>query len=161
MTTNSTSDAPERLYVHPEHDGFYQLVTATPFDGAIEYQRVHQQSDQCPWCKAHPHREACSPACAKARAYQQSDGELRDSISFTALIQALERLRSKHKTPNQWYEGWNAAIDCLLHDAKARAHAPVPEGMTVDDLIRAYLSAIEELEKLRQAPAALLDKKED
>ena len=63
---------------------------------------------------------------ADQRVHRQSDGELRDSISFTALIQVLERLRSKNKNPNRkWYEGWNAAIDCLLNDAKARAHAPV------------------------------------
>jgi hypothetical protein len=45
----------------------------------------------------------------------------RDVITFTALIEVLKRLRSKHRNPNrEWYEGWNAAIDCLIHDAESR-----------------------------------------
>lgn len=27
---------------------------------------------ECPWCRAHPHREACSPNCKAARAEKES-----------------------------------------------------------------------------------------
>lgn len=66
-----------------------------------------------------------------------AEGEQK-AITFTALIEALERLRSKNRNPNrEWYNGWNAAIDCLIGDAKAAiappAAAPQDEIATAED----------------------------
>lgn len=48
-----------------------------------------------------------------------------DSITFTALLGVLERLRSKCRNPeNQWYHGWNGAIQCLINDINARSVTP-------------------------------------
>ncbi len=60
-----------------------------------------------------------------------------ESITLVALVGVLERLRSKHKTPNQWYEGWNGAIDCLIRDAKAAINQPTttPAPESVDCLL--------------------------
>lgn len=46
-----------------------------------------------------------------------------DSIALAALRSVLERLRSKNANPNNdWYVGWNAALDCLIHDIDARVY---------------------------------------
>lgn len=45
-----------------------------------------------------------------------------DGISWSALLASLERLRSKNRNPaNEWYHGWNAAIQCLINDINARS----------------------------------------
>lgn len=57
----------------------------------------------------------CSPATPDIRA----------GITWSALLGVLERLRSKNRNPeNQWYHGWNAAIQCLINDINSRSAAP-------------------------------------
>lgn len=49
-----------------------------------------------------------------------------DGISWSALLGVLERLRSKNKNPEaDWYNGWNAAIQCLINDINSRVATTV------------------------------------
>lgn len=49
-------------------------------------------------------------------------------ISWASLRGVLERLRSKNRNPNnEWYHGWNAAIQCLINDIDARKVSADPE----------------------------------
>lgn len=67
---------------------------------------------------------------ARVRAGGEGDG-----ISWAALLTVLERLRSKNRNPdNQWYHGWNAAIQCLVNDINARA-ATTPPAATAGDAL--------------------------
>lgn len=70
-------------------------------------------------------------ASAASVAAPQGDA---DGISWTALLSCLERLRSKNRNPDaDWYNGWNAAIQCLINDINSRATSspvspsPTPE----------------------------------
>jgi hypothetical protein len=89
-------EIPERLFAkacHPErpnHNCSWSF-SKEPVEGSVPYARVHPVDNA------------------------------RDVITFTALIEVLKRLRSKNRNPDrEWYEGWNAAIDCLIHDAESR-----------------------------------------
>lgn len=56
-------------------------------------------------------------------------------ISWSALLAVLERLRSKNRNPdNQWYHGWNAAIQCLINDVNARRSSPVSPSQKVEEV---------------------------
>lgn len=56
-----------------------------------------------------------------------------NGISWSALLDVLERLRSKNRNPaNEWYHGWNAAIQCLINDINSRVR--VVDGVAGEDL---------------------------
>lgn len=60
-----------------------------------------------------------------------------DGISWSALLSALERLRSKNRNPdNEWYHGWNAAIQCLINDINSRSATASAVTPTVGHLLR-------------------------
>jgi hypothetical protein len=97
-------EIPERLFAkacHPERPPNHNCswsFSKEPVEGSVPYARVHPVDNA------------------------------RDVITFTALIEVLKRLRSKNRNPDrEWYEGWNAAIDCLIHDAESRTAVPSSE----------------------------------
>lgn len=52
---------------------------------------------------------------------QSRQGIAEEGISWSALLAVLERQKSKNRNPNnEWYHGWNAAIQCLINDIAAR-----------------------------------------
>jgi hypothetical protein len=116
-------------------------LTVATLDPATAIQVVEGMRDKWKYgCESHaredPYREYCRQSMMAAneiltalRAGQPLAGDAEWSIARTALLGVLKRLRSKHKSPNQWYEGWNAALDCLVHDLNAATSIPagVPE----------------------------------
>lgn len=72
--------------------------------------------------------------------------EQADGISWTALLSVLERLKSKNRNPeNQWYHGWNAAIQCLINDINSRSRSTTPVAVSEGERdIRTRLESIAE-----------------
>lgn len=75
---------------------------------------------------APPHRYVCA-VCVDTRARASVAAVEGDGVSWATLLACLERLRSKNKNPEaDWYNGWNAAIQCLINDINSRAAASSP-----------------------------------
>lgn len=130
----------------------------TSDDGAREW---------CDDCHGYTHRADCPATASTTTAAIRAAAErLRGSITFVELIGVLERLRSKHKTPNQWYEGWNAAIDCLIRDATAATTPPPATSEQCTECRHKFCSDCEEAcckcdWPMRPAPSVPAGEKDD
>lgn len=103
------------------------------------------------------------------------DGEW--SITKSALLSVLERLRTKNRNLNRdWYVGWDAAIQCLIGDVTAAAVSPSGAGgdeaeygwlleksaagdiwyVTVDQLLTWTTDPLKALRLARRADAEML-----
>lgn len=122
MVSQNERDA---AYADGYNDGFRQGKQS----------RAHAPKETCPRCAGSGFETDSVTPCEfcggdglvferDAEEYGATTTTMEGGISWTALLAVLERLRSKNGNPdNQWYHGWNAAIQCLINDINARSAA--------------------------------------
>lgn len=131
MVSQNERDA---AYADGYNDGFRQGKQS----------RAHAPKETCPHCAGSGFETDSVTTCEfcggdglvferDAEEYGATTTTGEGGISWTALLAVLERLRSKNRNPdNEWYHGWNAALQCLINDINARSAATAAPQMDLE-----------------------------